>query len=809
MRTLLSHAWQGWKRAPGVAVLAALALAVGIGSSTAIYTVVNAVMLRPLPYAEGDRFVALYGATVSDPNGRSSHTFPRLIEYQQRTRSFDVFGWYTPRNFNLTSPGAPQLVQGAAVTTSLAHHLGVNPLIGTWFHDDTGAVISHALWTSLGANPALVGSPITLNGRTYSVAGVMPPAFRLPLAGAGGGKMQNDVWIALDPRGRGQSPSEAFFFCYARLKPGVTLAQARADVQRAAAEIARQDPTLRRGYTARLDNLHADAVETIRPTLLLLLAAAGVLLLITCANVAGLLLTRAVGRARETAIRVALGAGHRSLALQYFVEGLVVSAIGAAAGVGASLALVRLVVSVAAAYIPRAEDVAIDWRVLVFAIAVTCLASALSSLAPLWQAMRTQPTDVLRDGVRVTAGIHSRRVSRALVVAEIALAFTLLAISAVLIAHLGRLSRVWPGFDADHLVAFQLNVSEAIAPEPAFSGSPKRSAYHQRLLDGVSALPGLTGVALVNQLPLDGCCTGAPIYAEGATANGGAVPPTEQRNALLAVSPGYLQTMRIPLRAGRFLTAEDGHGSNDLLSVVINETAARTFWPNRQAVGASGRLGGPDGARFQVVGIAGDVRNDSLAKRVVPEIYLSSAVLPINPIWFVVRSPLPTGAVMADVRRAIAQIEPAQPIHGVTTMREIAHQSLALERVGSLMMTGFALAALLMAILGVYGVISYTVRQNRVEIGVRMALGAVNRDVLLLFLGSGLKMAAYGVAIGALGVMTSAGLLVRVLRIDEPGWLPFATSTLVVTGIALIASFVPAWRATLVTPMVAIRDESS
>ena len=267
--------------------------------------------------------------------------------------------------------------------------------------------------------------------------------------------------------------------------------------------------------------------------------------------------------------------------------------------------------------------------------------------------------------------------------------------------------------------------------------------------------------------------------------------------------------MRIPLRAGRFLTAQDGRGSDDLLSVVINEAAARTFWPDRQAVGAFGRLGAPNGARFQVVGIAGDVRNDSLAKRPVPEIYLSSAVLPINPIWFVVRSPLPTGPVVADVRRAIQQIEPTQPIHGVTTMREVAHQSLALERVGSLMMTGFALAALLMAMLGVSRRHLYTVRQNRVEIGVRMALGAVNRDVLFLFLGSGLRMAAYGVAIGALGVMASAWLLVRVLRIDDLGWSPFVTSTLVVTAIALIASFVPAWRATLVTPMVAIRDEPS
>ena len=376
MLSAVSQAWQSWKSARSVAILAVVAFAVGIGSATAIYTVVNGVMLRPLPYAEGHRFVALYGARFSEPNQRSAHTFPDLLEYQQRTRSFDVFGWFRPASFTMTYAGQPRHVVGAAVTPSLAHNLGVNPIVGQWFTDDRGVVISTALWRQLGSPADMVGKPLSLDGRTFTITGVMPPTFRLPVPGPGTEGVKSDVWIPLDPMGKGESRGLGMFFSYARIKPGVTFAQADDDVKRAATEIAALSPESHPSYTARLDNLRDSVLLTIKPTLLLLIAASVALLLITCADVAGLLLSRSVARARETAIRVALGARQRQLALHYFLEGLLVATVGAVAGIFLSAALVRIVVALASEYIPRADEIRLDWTVVVFAAGCALVASA-------------------------------------------------------------------------------------------------------------------------------------------------------------------------------------------------------------------------------------------------------------------------------------------------------------------------------------------------------------------------------------------------------------------------------------------------
>ncbi|MGH9630994.1 MAG: FtsX-like permease family protein, partial [Bryobacteraceae bacterium] len=572
--------------------------------------------------------------------------------------------------------------------------------------------------------------------------------------------------------------------------------QAEADVKRVAAGIAKQDPASHPAYTASLLSLRDTVITGIRPTLLLLFAAAGLLLLITCANVAGLLLARSVVRAHETAIRVAIGAGQRQLALQYFMEGLLVSLAGAAAGVLLSIALVRVIVNMAAEFIPRADQIAIDWTVLLFALGAACLASALSSLAPLWQAMRTLPNEALTDEVRSSAGARSRRLSRSLVIAEIALAFTLLAVSAVLIHHLGNLTRVWPGFDPNHLLTFQLTLGDTIS-----SKGEKRVPHQIRLTQALESIPGVNGVAFVNQLPLAGCCFSTTIYPEGQPVN----PNSSQGISFLPVSPGYFETMRIPLRSGRLLTY---HDTNDkILFAVINQTAARHYWPDRNPIGAYGHLASPTGSRFQVVGVVGDVRNNGLDEPTIAEIYLLSTAAAVNPMHFVVRSPRPAEALLPDIRRAIENLDPAQPIHNVATMQEIVRKSVTLERAGSFMMTFFALAALLMATLGVYGVVSYSVRQRTVEIGTRMAMGAGSRDLLFLVVRSGLRMAAYGVAIGGLAVVAASWFLVRTFEIRDLGWLPFVSSTAIVAGVAIAASFVPAWRATLVSPMVAIRNE--
>jgi predicted permease len=649
----LVRAWLSWKSAKAVALMSALALTVGIGSTTAIYTVVNAVMLRPLPYKNGERFVALFGATTTDPKHYSSNTFDDLLAYQHETNSFDVFGWFRMNTFNLTAPGTPQHIDGVLVTPELAQGLGVSLIAGEWFHDDSGAVISEALWNRLGGDRSIIGKAMALNGHSYTVTGVMPGRFRLPIAGPYG-DVRTDVWLYLDSHGRGQNPNEAAYFGYARLRPGETRAQAEAEVKRVAAEIAKRQPASHPSYTAKVDDLQELLSRDVRPALLLLFAAAGLLLLITCANVAGLLLVRSVSRARETAIRVALGAGTRQLAAQYFLEGLVVSLAGAAGGVLLSVGLVRIVVSLAAATIPRAEEVALDGTALLFALGAAFLASALSSLAPLWQAIRTPPNEILTDGVRASASGRSRRLSRSLVIAEIALAFALLAVSAALLDHLRNLGRTSPGFDPSHLLTFEVTLSDELT-----SNEQKRAVEETGLIRALEAIPGVSAAGFVNQLPLAGCCMSTSIYPEGRPAS----LDVSHRTSLMVVSPTYFQTMRIPLRAGRLLSDQDAHPN--LLLTVINDSAARYYWPDRDPVGVFGRFLRPNGTRFQVIGVVGDVRNDGLQNPTVSEVYLLGSVVPTNPLVFVVRSTRAVESLLTDVRRAIQSVDGGGPMHKV------------------------------------------------------------------------------------------------------------------------------------------------
>ena len=798
MRSALAQAWRSWTSAKALAALAATAFAIGIGSATAIYTVLNGILLKPLPYPHAERFVALYSGSLNEPESqRGAHRFPDLIEYQQRTRSFDVFGWFRPGGSNLTFAGQPQHVPGIAVTPSLAHNIGVSPMIGQWFSDPQHVVISYALWRRLGSQPDIVGKPVTLDDRTLTITGVMPAGFRLPVPGPGISNPKSDFWIPLDPLGKGQNPEEGFNFCYGRLKPGVTFAQAEEDVKRVAAEIAAKDPAGHPSFTAKLDSLRESVILDIRPTLILLIVAAGVLLVITCVDVAGLLLSRSVGRARETAIRVALGAGRRQLALHYFLEALMISLAGAAAGIGVSAVLVAAVLSYAADHIPRAEDIALDWSVLLFSVAVATVVSAVVSLAPLWQAMRTVPADVLNEGVRASASARSRRLSRSLVIAEMALAFTLLTVSAVLVMHLRSLGRVSPGFDPHNLLTFGLTMPNREGSEP-----PALLQRENAFLRAIEAIPGVTSVGLSNQIPLDGCCISTTIYPEGR-------PDTRdlQRTALMAVSSGYFRTLQQPLKSGRVL--DDRDTREEPVNAVVNEAAVKVNWPHQTPIGAFGRAGNQNGSRFQVVGVVGDVRNDGLSRPTVPEIYLLSALVPLNlPVAFVVRSSLPPEILIPQVRAAIQRVDPTQAIQEVAMMDDIIAQSVTLPRISSFMTGFFAAAALLMASIGIFGVVSYAVRQGTVEIGTRMALGAVGRDLLLMIVGGGLRMAAFGAAIGTIAVLASGWLLLRVFEIERLGVTPFLFSTAIVGLVAAAASFFPAWRATSLSPMVAIRNET-
>lgn len=792
MVAVVAQAVRSWKGAIGIALMAVAAFAVGIGSTTAIYTVVRTVLLRPLPYADGERFVALYSARVNEMHLRGSLSLAHLAEYQQRTNSFDVFGWFSPSSATLIAAGEPQHVNALVVTPSLAHNLGVQPALGRWFDDETGAVISHGLWQRLGGDAGVIGRGIVLNDRPLIITGVMPPTFRFPLPAPWTTNFATDVWVYLDPRQR--DGGGAAFFAYARRKPGVTLLQAEDEVKRVAAEIATLPPAPAAGYTAILDDLHETGVFEIRPTLMLLFAAAGLLLLITCANVAGLLLTRAVARARETAMRVALGATQRQLATQYFTEALLLSLGGALAGLVVAAMMVRGVVTIAVDYIPRADEIALDWTGLSFAIGTALLASAASSFAPLWQAARTRPNDVLSDGVRASAGVRVRRLSQALVVAEIALAFTLLAVSAVLILHMQALRRVEPGFDTENLLTFELTLPRGIADHDDI-----RATYQRRLIEAVEGVSGVESASFANTLPLDGCCVGGEIFPEGGP------PRAAERNSFVLMDAGFFRTLRVPLLAGRLPTETDS--SDELLAGVINEAAAKRYWPEQSPLDHYARLATADGPRFRILGVVRDVRNNGLDNPPVPEIYLLNSATTVNPMNFVVRSTLPPATLLPALREAIKNVDATLPLHDPITMAQIVQDSLSVERASSLMMTFFALAALLMATLGIYGLISYGVRQRRVEIGTRMALGATSREILGLVVGDGLRMSMAGIVIGLVGVAASAWLLVRFFDVQQLGVLPFVASATIVGAVAVVASSFPAWRATRLSPLVAIRNE--
>lgn len=790
-RVVLARAWRSWQHARGVALLAAAALAIGIGAATAIYSVVYAVMLKPLPLPEGERFIALFEGNLTEP--RRIGTLPRdeIEIFQQRSHSFDVFGWYRGSGQNLVFGGEAHHVSGIRLTRSLAQNLGIDPLLGRWFDDETGVMLSHGLWRRLGSDPAIVGKAITLDQHPYTVSGVMPAHFRFPVKDVGPAGARPDVWLPLDVREEG-----AEYFVYARRKPGVTFAAARDDLRTIAAQIAADAPATHRTFTAAVWDLRQTITEDIRPTLLLLFGAAGLLFLITCANAAGLLLTRAIARARETATRVALGAGRWQLAAQFFVEGLLVAMAGATGGVLLAMTLTPVIVAIAAEYLPRADQLSVDWTVLLFAVGAAAVASALSSLAPLWQAMRTAPADALGEGVRASASARSRRVSRWLVIAEMAFAFGLLTLSAMLVLNLRQLTRTATGFAPDGVVTFVVSVPGTIAHQ-----GETRLPYQQRLVDAIRAIPGVDNVGFASSMPLDGCCASVTIYPEGREID----PNRSPRMSFVAVSRDYFETMRIPLRSGRLLTERDV--SEDPIGAVISLTTARQYWGADNPVGTFGRFNRPDGSRFEVIGVVDDVRNDGLGDPSVPEIYISNAVQTIEGMNFVVRSARPAALLAPEIRATVRRVDPEAPVYGIRAMNDVIASSMTLERVASLMTAFFAGAALLLATLGVYGVVAYSVRQRTVEIGTRMALGATSRQVLSLVVRDGLTLAVIAVVAGAAVTIAAVGYVRSVLEIGDPGPAPFLYATTIVGALVLAATALPASRAAMLSPMVAIRND--
>jgi putative ABC transport system permease protein len=802
MLNLLRHGLRAWSHSKGVALLAIAALTVGIGSATAIFTVIHAWLLKPLPYANPERYFYVLGAWHNRAD-KTSFSYPDEMDFAARVRTVDAFGCTTRDSFNVTFNGQPLHVRGTEASAGLIQSAGVNPVMGRWFNDGSQepggvyvVVLANSLWKRLGSDPRILGKTLNMDGASYNIVGVMPETFRFPVDA-----YENDLWVPLNPDANQRANRDFhYLMCTAKLKAGVPLQQMEQDFGTIQAQLQGEHGGQQEADTVMIESVLKLVLENIRPTLLLLLGAAAALLLISCANVASLLLTRSVARSRETAVRVALGATVRQLGAQFFSEGLLVSFAGAVVGAVASVALVRGVLSLLANDVPRNEPIGMNGQILAFTLGVAVFCSLIFSLAPLWQAGRTPPQEVLSDGTRASAGARSRGLLRIFVVAEIALAFGLVAIAGLLVERLGNLYHVKLGFDPSHVLTLEM-----VAPVTKYRDDQARVAYLARLLDAVRGVPGVESAGLTSGLPLVGPASASILWREGE-------PEPDFTKAtpigLVFASPEYFRTLSISLVAGRFLNDADRDGKT--MPILVNQAAVRRFWPRGDPLGSLARISSfnDKDIRLRVVGIVGDLRNSSLNDPPRPEIYLSFRYVPPPEMEWVVRSQLDPGTLVRDLRQAVQRVDPEQSIFRERPMEDIVAESLSSQRLQAFMVSFFAVSALLLSILGVYGVVSYSVRQRTSEIGTRMALGATSRDLIGLVVGDGLKMAGIGIAAGVVMVLAAARILESTgLNVQFSSASTLFLATALTTGFTALACFVQGWQATTLSPLIAIRNE--
>jgi putative ABC transport system permease protein len=795
---------------PGFTAVAVLTLALGVGANTAIFSIVNAVLLRPLPFKEPDRLVLvrenfprLYGPAVNLSGAE-------FLDYRDGNTVFSQTAGFTDFKVNLTGRGEPQRVQAARVSASFFPTLGVAPALGRSFsaeEDQPGSndvvILSNALWRGqFGGDASIVGKTVRLDGRPFTVVGVMPRSFEFPyrdeLMDA-----EAELWVPLaltDKEKNGRADSFDFRFV-GRMKPGVTLAQAQADIGTIAARLRQEHPDVYSGnleMTAGVVALKEKIVGQVRPLLLILFGAVGLVLLISCANVANLLLARAAARQKEIALRSVLGAGRLRLVRQLLTESLLLSLSASALGLLIAVWAVGFVVKFGPRDVPRLQDVSLDTTALVFTLAASVLTAVLFGIAPAIHGARLNLSEALKQTAgRASGGRESKRLRAILVVFETAAAVVLLVSAGLLVNSFVRLMRVQPGFDPEGVI-----VARTALPATRYPKEEQNKAAYRQILARLAATPGVKSAGLATYLPLAGDW-GIGFRVEGAGEN-------EFHNADGTwVSNDYLNTMGIRLLKGRGFTDDDREDTTPV--VIVNETLARTYFPGGDAVGKRLQWGGWPGAQWlTVVGVVGDVKVSALDAETQPMIYMPIFQIPrARPnVIFVARTDASPAALAASMRDAIRSVDRELPAYDIRTMSDVVAESVAQRRFSMMLLSVFGAAALLLAGVGIYGVLSYWVTQRTQEIGIRMALGARGRDVLRLVVGQGMALVGVGVGVGLAGAL----LLTRVMRgllfaVSATDPLTFVSVALLLAAVALLACLVPARRATKVDPMVALRYE--
>jgi predicted permease len=799
----IRFALRGFRRNPAFTALALATLAIGIGANTAIFSVVNAVMLRPLPYQRPEQLVHVF--RTQRPIERAMFSIPTFRDLAGQQKVFQTFAAHHGITFNLTGSGQSERLVGRCVTGEFFSLFGVRPALGRFLQaadDQPGspgaAVISHGLWQRrFGGVASVIGQPIVINGGTTTIVGVAPPQFRFP--------EDVEIWtparLAAQQRGRGDN----FLRIVARLRDGVAPPQAAAQMNQIAAALAQQYPANHQELSILVAPMLQDQVRDIRWALWILLGAVGVVLLIACANVASLLLARATVRQREFAVRAALGAGGWRIARQLLIECLLLGVGGGALGILLALWGLETLMAFAPADLPRAADIGVDRWVLGFTVLVSLLTGTLFGLAPAWQAARANHGEALKQGGRTVAG-GGRYASlrRALVVAEIALSLVLLVGAGLLIGSVRRLLAVGPGFETAHLLTAQVAYPRRASRAGAAAARAERIAFVRALEQAAAAVPGVSAVGAISDLPGTGdSAWNGNFKIEGAPDIEWATAPVADRRF---VTPSYFSAAGIPLLRGRNFSDADGPEVAERLPILINETLARRFFPGQDPVGK--RLLVMDGPN-EILGVVGDARQGGPARPTTPDVYFSLRQRPGSPeLALVVRTTADPASLAGPLRRALEAIAPDAPVFRMRTMKQVVATAVAQERFNMIAMATFAGLALLLALVGLYGVMSYSVAQRVHEIGVRVALGAQTRDVLRLVVGQGMRLALLGVILGLAASSALAGLLEKMLFGVAPhDPLTFGVVALLLIGVALLASYLPARRAARVDPMVALRSE--
>jgi putative ABC transport system permease protein len=797
-------------KSPGFTLVAVFVTALGIGANTAVFSLVNAVLLRPLPYRDPQRLVLLHENLPRLGWSLLNVSPAEYLDYKEQNRSLSEIAAFEGVSLNLTGQGEPLRVEAERVSSNLFALLGVAPERGRAFapeEDRPGAgrvvVLSYGLWLrQFGADASVLGRTVRLDEQPYTVVGVMPAGFQFPYAKTSF-IAPAELWVPLkiDDAERSNRAASFDYGVVGRLKDGVTVAEAQADIERVAADSQRQHPEVYKGdaqVTATVVGFEQETVRGVRPLLLILAGVVGLVLLIACANVASLLLARSTARRREIAVRRALGASTPRLVRQLLTESVMLSAAGGAAGLLLAAWVIDLIKRFGPADVPRLQEAGLHPQALVFTALVSLAAGLLFGLAPALQGSRLDLSGALKESeARAGRGREGKRLRSLLVMFETAAALVLLVGAGLLVNSFVRLLRVSPGFDPAGVAVARTTMPGARYP----SAEQSKEAY-RRILERVAALPGVRSVAVASNLPLaDRRNIG--LRVEGA-------PESAENTAYNAmVSEDYFRVMNIPLLRGRAF--EEGDRPGALPVVVVSESFARRFWPGGDAVGKRIAWGGWPGADWlTVVGVVADVKDTTLDAEAEPAVYMPIFQLPRarENVVFLARTSGDAKGMAAGLRREIVAVDEGLPVYDARPLAELVAASVAQRRFATWALAGFAAAALLLAAAGLYGVVSYTVTQRTQEIGVRMALGARAGDIFRLVVGQGLLLAGVGVAVGLVASLALARVLAGMLYgVSAADPLTFAGVSILLLAVAFVACLLPARRATKVDPMVALRYE--